>query len=95
MRMKIYNIINKIYGFLMTVSFFAGILPIIPFIIAVIIGGQTGEAITLFLYNEYYKWVILGASVSVLVGLIALYVGKEEGLSVKSVGKKKDSEQKG
>jgi len=94
MRKKIYDILHKIYGILMTISFFAGILPIIPFIIAVIIGGSTGEAIALFLYNEYYKWVILGASVSVLVGLVAMYVGKEEGLSVKSVGKKND-EQKG
>ena len=94
MRKKIYDILHKIYGILMTISFFAGFLPIIPFIIAVIIGGSTGEAIALFLYNEYYKWVILGASVSVLVGLVAMYVGKEEGLSVKSVGKKND-EQKG
>lgn len=92
MREKIYNIIHKIYGVLMTVSFFAGILPIIPFIVAIILGGETGEAICLFLYNDYYKWVILGASVSVLIGLIGMYVGKEEGLSVKSVGKKKEEE---
>lgn len=90
MREKIYNIINKIYGILMTISFFAGILPIIPFIVAVIIGGEAGNAICVFLYKEYYKWVILGASVSVLVGLVGMYVGKVEGLSVKSVGKKKE-----
>ena len=72
----------------MTVSFFAGILPIIPYGIALIIGGETGQAIAKFLYNDYYTWVILGASVSVLIGLIGLYVSGEEGLSVKSVGKK-------
>lgn len=88
MRQKIYHVIQKIYGVLMTVSFFAGILPIIPFAVALIIGGETGQAIAQFLYNDYYKWVILGASVSVLIGLIGLYVSGEEGLSVKSVGKK-------
>ena len=93
MRNKIYNIIEKIYGVLMTASFFAGILPIIPFAVAAIIGGETGEAISVFLYKEYYKWVILGASVSVLVGLIGLYVGKAEGLSVKSVGKKTEKKE--
>lgn len=88
MRQKIYSIINKVYGVLITASFFAGILPIIPYIVALCIGGETGEAIALFLYAEYYKWVILGASVSVLVGLIGMYVAKEQGLSVKTVGKK-------
>lgn len=91
MRQKIYTVIQKIYGVLMTVSFFAGILPIIPFAIAMIIGGQPGQAIAEFLYNEYYKWVILGASVSVLFGLVGMYVSGEKGLSVKSVGKKKET----
>ena len=88
MRKKIYTVIHKIYGILMTVSFFAGILPLIPFIVALCIGGQAGNAISVFLYEQYYKWVILGASVAVLIGLVGLYVSGEEGLSVKSVGKK-------
>lgn len=88
MRTKLYDLLNKIYGVLMTISFFAGFLPIIPFVAALCIGGNTGATIADFLYNEYYKWVILGASVAILVGLIAMYVGKKEGLSVKSVGKK-------
>jgi len=33
MRKKIYTILNRIYGIMMTVSFFAGILPLIPFIL--------------------------------------------------------------
>ena len=89
MREKIYNTLNKIYGILMTASFFGGFLPVIPFVIAVIIGGETGEAIALFLYKQYYPWVILVGSVAVITGLIAMYIGKLEGLSVKSVGKKK------
>ena len=90
MRMKIYNVINKIYGFLMTIAFFAGVLPIIPFIVAICIGGSAAEAICLFLYNDYYKWVILAASVAVLIGLVGMYVGKQQGLSVKSVDKKSE-----
>ena len=37
MRQKIYNVLNKIYGIMMTVSFFAGILPLFPFIIAIVL----------------------------------------------------------
>ena len=88
MRQKIYEVLNKIYGILMTVSFFGGFLPLIPFVIAILIGGQTGEAIAVFLYKSYYPWVILLGSMAVLIGLVAKYVGKLEGLSVKSEGKK-------
>lgn len=76
MKDKIYNVINKIYGYVMFVSFFAGILPLIPFIIAICIGGETGEKISLFLYNEYFPWVIALASIAVVIGLIGIYVKK-------------------
>ncbi len=85
MREKIFKILNNIYGVLMTASFFGGVLPLIPFIIAMIVGGEAGEAIALFLYNDYYPWVILAGSIAVVFGLIAMYVGKLEGLSVKKV----------
>lgn len=83
MRKKIYNVINKIYGILMTASFFAGVLPLIPFIVAIIIGGETGEAISVFLYKQYYPWVIVVGSISIVIGLIGMYIAKVEALSVK------------
>lgn len=86
MREKLYRFLNKVYKLVMTVSFFAGLLPVLPFIVAVIIGGEIGEAIALFLYQQYYVWVIAGASVAVLIGLVAMYVGKKQGMSVKTVG---------
>ena len=85
MRKKIYNIFNKIYGVLMSISFFGGVLPLIPFIFAIIVGGDLGEKIALFLYNDYYPWIIISGSVAIVFGVIAMYVGKIEGLSVKSV----------
>ena len=90
MREKIYNILNKVYGFMMTISFFAGLLPLFPFIIAIIIGGNIGETISLFLYKQYYPYVIIVGSLSVVIGLIAMYFGKLEGLSVKKINSKKD-----
>lgn len=89
MREKIYKILNKIYGITMFVAFFGGVLPLIPFAIALIVGGTTGETISTFLYNSYYPWVIALASVSVMIGLIAMYVGKQSALSTKSFKKKK------
>ena len=71
----------------MTTAFFGGVLPLIPFIIAMIIGGGdggTGETIAVWLYKQYYPWIIALASIAVVIGLIAMYVGKQEALSTKS-----------
>lgn len=88
MREKIYNTLKKLYGILMTVSFFGGIIPLVPFIIAIIVGGTTGEAIALFLYQKVYVWIIAVASIAVLVGLVAMYVGKKQSLSIKKINNK-------
>lgn len=93
MSQKIYKILNKIYAVTMFISFFAGFLPVIPFIVALIIGGEIGPAIYKFLFSDYYHWVIALGSLSVLIGLIAMYVGKIEDLSLKSM-KKKEEEKK-
>ena len=85
MREKLYKVLQKCYGILMTVSFFAGVLPLLPFIFAIIVGGELGESVAVFLHKEYYPWVILVGSVAIVIGLVAMYVGKLKGLSVKSV----------
>ena len=85
MRQKVYNVLNKIYGVLMTASFFGGLLPLFPFLFAIIAGGTLGENISLFLYNQYYPWVIVAGSIALVIGLIAMYIGKLEGLSIKKV----------
>lgn len=87
MREKVFKVLNKIYGVLMTISFFAGIVPLIPFVIAIIIGGPTGEAIALFLKKEFYPWVIAMAAIAVVIGLIAMYIGKIDEASVNKAKK--------
>ena len=89
MREKLFKFFNKVYGILMSISFFAGFLPLIPFIFAIIVGGELGEKISLFLYKEYYPWVIILGSVAIVVGLIAMYIGKLDSLSVKNISAKK------
>lgn len=92
MREKLYKILNKIYGLVLFISFFAGLLPIIPFIIAIIIGGPTGEAISLFLSKQYYPVIIALASISVIIGWVAMYVKNGEDVAFKK--KKTDSKNK-
>lgn len=94
MHQKIYRILNKLYGILMTFSFFAGILPLFPFIVAIIIGGDIGSSISTFLYKQVYPWIIVLGSVAILIGLVAMYVGKKEGLSVKKISGGDESDRK-
>jgi len=88
MRKKIYDILTKIYGLTMTIAFFAGILPLFPFIYAIAVGGETAEKISIFLYDGYYPWVIALACISVIIGLVAMYVGGKKGLSVNDMNSK-------
>lgn len=95
MRQKIEKVLQKIYGIALMISFFAGLLPLIPFIIALIIGGGkegTGELIATWLYKQYYPWVIALASIAILIGLVSMYVGKKEAFSTKSFGIDKKSD---
>lgn len=88
MSKKIYRILNKIYAAMMFVSFFAGFVPVIPFIVALFIGGNVGSKIYSFFFNEYYPIVIALGSISVVIGLIAMYVNKVEDMSLKSMSPK-------
>ncbi|MBQ6794548.1 MAG: hypothetical protein IJO83_00215 [Clostridia bacterium] len=94
MRANIYKFLNRVYGFMMSVSFFAGFLPLIPFIFAIIIGGEIGEAIAVFLYKQYYPVVIILGCLAVVVGWVAMYVGKIEAFSVKKTVATEDSGKK-
>ena len=94
MREKLYNICKQLYTVMMYIAFFGGVLPLIPFIVAIIAGGTTGEAISVFLIDKYYPWVIALASIAVLFGLIGMYIGKQQALSAKSFKTKKDKTDK-
>ena len=74
MREKIYKVLNNIYGVMLMGSFFAGLIPLAIFIVAIIIGGTTGEFISTFLYKDFYPWVIACAALAVLIGWIAMYI---------------------
>ena len=89
MRDKVYKVLNRIYGITMFVAFFGGVLPLVPFIMALFVGGTTGELISTFLYNSYYPWIIGLASVAIVIGLIAMYIGKQSALSTKNFKKTK------
>ena len=89
MRQKLYKMLKRIYGVLMTISFFAGILPLVPFLIAIGVGGELGANICIFLYKKFYPVVILLGSIAIIIGLVAMYIGKQDSLSIRKTAAKK------
>lgn len=88
MREKLYNFFNKAYGILMSIAFWGGIIPLVPYIVLICAGGPVAEKIAVFMYSQYYKWIIISASVAIVFGLIGMYIGRIEAFSTKSLGKK-------
>lgn len=82
---RLYGFLNKLYTIIMMTAFFAGGLPVIPFVVALIIGGEFGEKVSVFLLKNIYPWVSLLASISILIGLVALYISKSHGFSEKEL----------
>jgi len=86
-RVKLYKNLQKIYGIIMSIAFFAGIVPL-PVFIACLIAGPSVPALqsaSVWMYKSYYPVFIALGSIAVLIGLFAMYAGKKEGLSIKSV----------
>ena len=84
---KISNIIKKIFGFGIMITLFAGGFTFFGYVAALIIGGDTATAICSFMYDKFIPVIIYITSVTVLLGLVAMYLGGEMALTAE--GKKK------
>ena len=71
---KLYTVCQKIYATMIAISFFGGLVPLIPFIVALCVGGSTGETIATFINKDVYPWIIAVGSVAIFFGLVCMYV---------------------
>ena len=90
-RQKLAKQLNGIFGWGVLITIVAGSLTFFGFIIAMILGGAAGEALAVFIRKQYFPIVICATSVIIGVGLVAMYVGGEQALSLTS--DKKEAEQ--
>ena len=85
---KVSDILKKIYGYGVVVALFLGGATVLGYIAALIIGGETAMAICTFIYKKLFVWLIIGADIDVLLGLVAMYLAKEKSMILET-GKKK------
>jgi hypothetical protein len=74
------KILSYVYGIGIAVSLFAGALSVIGYVAALIIGGDTAGEICKFIYKDFYPVIIYMSSISILIGLVKMYVAGEKSL---------------
>ena len=85
---RIADILKKIYGYGIVTALFGGGVTVFGFIAAMCIGGETAAAICAFIYEKIFLWLIIGADIVVLLGLIAMYLSKEKSMTLQTEKKK-------
>ena len=91
-REKIAKILNTIFGWGVFLASIAGGLAFFGFLAAIIIGGSSATALSVFIQKQYFPIVIRIASAIILVGLVGMYFGKMEALSLTADKKEADEE---
>ena len=79
-RENIAKVLSYIYGIGIAVALFVGAFSFLGYIAALIIGGDIAANICHFIYKQLYPVIIYLSSVTVLLGLVKMYVAGEKSL---------------
>ncbi len=88
---KLIKVLSYVYGIGIAVALFAGAASFLGYLLALIVGGQTATDICVFIYKKFYPVIVYISSVSVLLGLVKMYLAGEKTL-VPPKKKKKDGQ---
>lgn len=86
---EISNISRSIFSITLFISLIGGGVVGLLYLVAIIIGGSSGEALAVATKSNILPWFIRTASVAMLSGLVQIYTSGEHFLSM---GKSKKSE---
>lgn len=89
--------LNTLFGYLLWLILIAGGLAGVAFIIFNIIGGGEGsfvETASAFIQKQYFPIVIRVSAVTILIGLVGMYLSGEKALSMDSDKKEAEDELK-
>lgn len=77
---KISDKMKLIFGYSIMINLLIGGLTALGYIAAIIIGGDGAAAMSDFIYNKIFTVLIYTTSITVLFGLLAMYIGGEYAL---------------
>lgn len=76
-RIVVAEFIEKIIGIALAICLFAGALGFLGYVAAFCIGGETSEAICVWLYKSFYPALIKTATVTTLLVFVKTYIKGE------------------
>ena len=76
--------LNKAFGYMVFIALILGGLAFFGFVAAFIMGPESGGALGVAIKGKYFPWVIRFGSITILTGLISMYLNGEEALSLKA-----------
>ncbi|HEY8462986.1 MAG TPA: hypothetical protein VIM29_03040 [Bacillota bacterium] len=88
---KINEVLYKLFGWGIYISLVAGGLAFFGFLLGIIIGGASATQLAVFLHKQYFPIIIKIASITIGLGLVGMYLNKEQALSL--VTDKKEAEE--
>lgn len=85
---KIADKLKLIFGYSIMITLFVGGLTFFGYLAALIIGGDIAAAICVFIYKKIIPVMIYVSTVTVLFGLLAMYLAGEKSLTPSKRNKK-------
>ncbi|MGD9153881.1 MAG: hypothetical protein PVG90_00055 [Bacillota bacterium] len=79
---KLLAVCNKLFGWGIYITLLAGGIAFFGFLIGIILGESVGSALAIFIHQQYFPVVIRITSIIIGVGLVVMYLRKEQALSL-------------
>ena len=85
---KVSDVLKLVFGYGVMITLFVGALSFLGYVVALIIGGETAALICDFVYKVIIKITIYASTVTILIGLLAMYLAGEKALTPSKRAKK-------
>lgn len=82
------GVCKKIFGYSVMATLFVGGLTVLAYVVALIVGGETAAEICEVTYKKVWPVIIKTANITILVGLLGMYLSGEKALSPSEKKKK-------
>lgn len=72
---------RKVFGYSIMVTLFVGGLTFLSYVVALIVGGDLAAQICDITYNKVWPIIIMITNITIVVGLLAMYLNGDKALS--------------
>ena len=81
---KLISSLEWIFGVILFLTLLGGVIMVFGFIIALIIGGGTATAMSVFIQGTLLKWLAAATTIDFFLGLVVMYLRHEKAMTVEN-----------